>query len=66
MPVYIIILIMAANVLAVVVPPPPASNRVDQALDWIRFDTEVNRNRIHNEGGLVTFDNFTGLAVSDI
>ena len=66
MPVYLTILIMIANVLSVVVPPPSAGNRVDQALAWIMFNTEGNRNSIHDEGGLEAFDNFIGLTVSDI
>ena len=30
------------------------------------FDTEGNRNIIHNKGGLEVFDKFIGLTVSDI
>ena len=60
------ILIMASNVPEFVVPPPPARNPVDQALVWIGFGTEVNRNKIRNEGGLDAFNNFVGLTVRNI
>ena len=60
------ILIMAANVLAVVVPPLPARNPFDQALAWIGFGAEGNRNDIRDEGGLMAFDNFVGLTVRNI
>ena len=65
-PVHLTILIMAENVAAVVVPPPTARNPVDQALSWIRFGTEGNRNSICDEGGLVAFDDFIGSTESNI
>ena len=48
------------------VSPPPARKPVDQALTWIGFGTKGNRYRIHNEGGLEAFDDFVGLAESNI
>ena len=65
-PLQLTILFMAENVLAVVVPLPPASNQVDQYLAWIGSVTEGNRNNIRDEVGLEAFNNFVGLAVSDI
>ena len=65
-PVKFTILIMVADVPAVVVPPPSTRNPVDQALGWIGFGTEVNRNNIRDEGILESFDNFVGLTVSNI
>ena len=48
------------------VPPLPASNPVEQAISWIGFGTESNRNRIRFEGGLEVFNGFVGLTESDI
>ena len=57
---------MAENVRAVAVTPQPARNPVEKYLEWIGFRTEDNRNSIRDEGALEAFNNFVGLAESDI
>ena len=57
---------MAANVPTVVVPLTPARNPLDQALAWIGFGMEGNRNSIFDEGGREAFNDFVGLTESII
>ena len=57
---------MVENVLAVAVIPLPSRNPVYQALEWIQFGTETNRNRTPNEGGLDVSENFFSITESNI
>ena len=54
---------MAQNIPA---PPQPARNPVDQALAWIGFGVDNDRNSIREEGGFDAFDDFVGITENDI
>ena len=60
------ILIVESNVPAVVMPQNPNSNPADQALAYIGFGTEGNRNNIRDEVGLEAFNNFVSLTMRNI